>query len=231
MRSVPIITRFVAILLAAAVAASVPVLAATEQEELVEKARFTIEKLAAHSEFGTNVQNYLGQAKAVVVIPALLKGGFFLGGEGGSGVLLARAASGEWSYPTFLTMGAGSIGLQFGAQTSELLLIVLTDKGLASILDRQVKVGGEINAAIGPIGVGMEAATAGSLGTDIISYSVAKGIFIGGSIEGALIAKRDDWNSGYYKDDAVTPRGIVIEGRFGNPHADALRRSLSAIGK
>ena len=223
--------RFVAILLAAVLAASVPAFAATEQEELVEKARFTIEKLAAHSEFGANVQSYLGQAKAVVVIPALLKGGFFLGGEGGSGVLLARAASGEWSYPTFLTMGAGSIGLQFGAQTSELLLIVITDKGLASILDRQVKVGGEINAAIGPIGGGMEAATAGSLGTDIISYSVAKGFFIGGSIEGALIAKRDDWNSGYYKDDTATPRGIVIEGRFGNPQADALRRSLSAIGK
>jgi SH3 domain-containing YSC84-like protein 1 len=223
--------RFVAILLAAAVATSVPAFAATEQEELVEKARFTVEKLAAHSEFGANVHSYLSQAKAVVVIPTLLKGGFFLGGEGGSGVLLARAASGEWSYPTFLTMGAGSIGLQFGAQTSELLLIVLTDKGLASILDRQVKVGGEINAAIGPIGGGMEAATAGSLGTDIISYSVAKGVFIGGSIEGALIAKRDDWNSGYYKDDTATPRGIVIEGRFGNPQADALRRSLSAIGK
>lgn len=223
--------RFVAILLAAAVAMPVPALAATEQEELVEKARFTVEKLAAHSEFGANVKNYLGQAKAVVVIPTLLKGGFFLGGEGGSGVLLARAASGEWSYPTFLTMGAGSIGLQFGAQTSELLLIVLTEKGLASILDRQVKVGGEINAAIGPIGGGMEAATAGSLGTDIISYSVAKGVFIGGSIEGALIAKRDDWNSGYYKDETTTPRGIVIEGRFGNPQADALRRSLSAIGK
>ncbi len=223
--------RFVAILMAAAVAASVPAFAATEQEELVEKARFTVEKLAAHSEFGANVHSYLGQAKAVVVIPTLLKGGFFLGGEGGSGVLLARAASGEWSYPTFLTMGAGSIGLQFGAQTSELLLIVLTDKGLASILDRQVKVGGEINAAIGPIGGGMEAATAGSLGTDIISYSVAKGVFIGGSIEGALIAKRDDWNSGYYKDDTATPRGIVIEGRFRNPQADALRRSLSAIGK
>jgi lipid-binding SYLF domain-containing protein len=231
MRTVQIMIRFVSILLAAAVAVSVPALAATEQEELVEKARFTVEKLATHSKFGANVQNYLGQAKAVVVIPMLLKGGFFLGGEGGSGVLLARAASGEWSYPTFLTMGAGSIGLQFGAQTSELLLIILTDRGLASILDRQVKVGGEINAAIGPIGGGMEAATAGSLGTDIISYSVAKGVFIGGSIEGALIAKRDDWNSGYYKDDSATPRSIVIEGRFGNPQADALRRSLSAIGK
>ena len=204
-------------------------MAASEQEELVEKARFTIEKLAAHSEFGTNVHKYLGEAKAVLVIPSLLKGGFFIGGEGGSGVLLARAASGEWSYPAFFTMGAASIGLQFGAQASELLLIVLTDKGLTSILDRQVKVGGEINAAVGPIGVGMEAATAGSLGTDIISYSIAKGAFIGGSIEGAVVAKRNDWNQGYYKDAAATPRGIVLEGRYGNPQADDLRNSLADI--
>ncbi len=222
--------RFGIFLMVTAIAAAAPAMAATEQEELVEKARFTIEKLAAHSEFGANVQNYLGQAKAVLVIPNLLKGGFILGGEGGSGVLLARAASGEWSYPAFFTMGAGSIGLQFGAQASELLLIVLTDKGLTSILDRQVKVGGEINAAMGPIGGGMEAATAGSLGTDIISYSIAKGVFIGGSIEGAVVAKRDDWNQGYYKDDTATPRGIVLEGRFGNPQADVLRQSLVTIG-
>ena len=222
--------RFGIFLIVAAIAVAAPAMAATEQEELVEEARFTIEKLAAHSEFGADVQNYLGQAKAVLVIPSLLKGGFILGGEGGSGVLLARAASGEWSYPAFFTMGAGSIGLQFGAQASELLLIVLTDKGLTSILDRQVKVGGEINAAAGPIGGGMEVATAGSLGTDIISYSIAKGVFIGGSIEGAIVAKRDDWNQGYYKDNAATPRGIVLEGRYGNPQADALRQSLATIG-
>jgi len=64
----------------------VPALAETEQEELVEKTRFTVEKLAAHSEFGTNVQSYLRKAKAIVVIPVLLKGGFFLGGEGGIGI-------------------------------------------------------------------------------------------------------------------------------------------------
>lgn len=223
--------RFITILLATTVSMLVPALAETEQEELVEKTRFTVEKLAAHSEFGTNVQSYLRKAKAIVVIPVLLKGGFFLGGEGGSGVLLTRAASGKWSYPSFVTMGGGSIGLQIGAQTSELLLIILTDRGLASVLNQKVKIGGEINAAIGPIGGGMEAATAGSLGADIISYSVAKGVFIGGSVEGGLIAQRDDWNSGYYKDDTVTPRGIVIEGRFGNPHADPLRESLSLIGK
>ncbi len=215
----------------ATIATTAPAMAATEQEELVEKARFTIEKLAAHAEFGAKVQSYLGEAKAVLVVPSLLKGGFFIGGEGGSGVLLARSASGEWSYPAFFTMGAGSIGFQFGAQSSELLLIVLTDKGLTSILDRRVKVGGEVNAAVGPIGVGLEAATAGSLGTDIISYSIAKGAFVGGSIEGAVFAKRDDWNQGYYKDSAATPRGIVLEGRYGNPQADALRASLAAVGK
>ena len=215
----------------ATIATTAPAMAATEQEELVEKARFTIEKLAAHAEFGAKVQSYLGEAKAVLVVPSLLKGGFFSGGEGGSGVLLARSASGEWSYPAFFTMGAGSIGFQFGAQSSELLLIVLTDKGLTSILDRRVKVGGEVNAAVGPIGAGLEAATAGSLGTDIISYSIAKGAFVGGSIEGAVFAKRDDWNQGYYKDSAATPRGIVLEGRYGNPQADALRASLAAVGK
>lgn len=208
-----------------------PLLAASEQEELIEKSRFTVEKLVSHKEFGSNVRKYLGQAKAVIIVPTLLKGGFLLGGEGGSGVLLARAPSYEWSYPTFLTMGAGSFGLQFGVQVSELLLIILTENGLASILDHQIKIGGELNAAIGPVGVGMEAATAGSFGTDIISYSLTKGIFLGGSIEGAVIAKRDDWNHGYYGNENATPRNIVVEGRFGNPHADILRQLLLSISK
>ena len=126
MRNGPKMKILATFLFVAVMTVVTPAAAVTEQEELVEKARLTLEKLAAHEEFGTKIHSFLSQAKGVLVIPSLLKGGFFIGGEGGSGVLLARSTSGDWSYPAFFTMGAGSFGLQIGAQASELLLIILT---------------------------------------------------------------------------------------------------------
>ena len=99
-----------------------PARAYTEQQELVDKAAISVEKIAARTDINRYVKKYMREAKGVLVIPSLLKAGFFVGGEGGTGVLLAKGESGQWSYPAFYTLGAASIGIQFGGQVSETML-------------------------------------------------------------------------------------------------------------
>jgi lipid-binding SYLF domain-containing protein len=208
---------------------STPARAYNEQQELVDKAALSIKKITARTDINTFVKKYLRQAKGVLVIPTLLKAGFIVGGEGGSGVLLAKGNSGQWSYPAFYTMGAASIGIQFGGQISETILIIMTSKGLNSIINDKVTLGGELNAAVGPYGVGIEGATSTAFGADIITYSVGKGAFLGGGLEGSVIEKRDRLNQDYYKNSNATPEAIVLQGRYKNANADRLRDTLAGI--
>ncbi len=216
-------------LTAALFAWSLPARAYTEQQELIDKAVISVEKIAARTDINRFVKKYMREAKGVLVIPSLLKAGFFVGGEGGSGVLLAKGKGGQWSYPAFYTMGAASIGIQFGGQVSETMLIIMTSKGLNSIIENKVTLGGALNVAVGPYGVGIQGATSTALGADVITYSIGKGAFLGGGFEGSVIEKRDSLNRDYYGDPTATPEGIVLEGRHRNPKADRLRDTLAAI--
>lgn len=202
-----------------------------DAEEIVSKAVFTIEKLASHPDVGKWVRKYMADAKAVLVFPQVLKGGFIVGGEGGTGVLLAKADNGEWSYPGFFSMGAGSVGLQVGAQKSEMMLLIMTGKGLSAVLNSKVKVGGDISGAAGPYGAGAEASTTTNLNADILSYSAAEGAFIGASVEGAYIWERKLLGESYYGDGSATAAGTVIDGKFANSHADPLREKLISFPK
>ncbi len=197
-----------------------------DAKEIVTEAAFTVETMRNHSEFASYVKGYMKKAKAVVVFPEIIKGGFFVGGEGGSGVLLAKADDGRWSYPTFVGMGAASFGLQFGAQRSELMLIVMTGKGMEAILDDKVTIGGEINGAVGPYGAGAEASTTANLNADVIAYSVSEGAFIGVSIEGAAVFPREKLNAAFYGTNDASPKSVVIDGKFANADADGLREAL-----
>ncbi len=206
-----------------------PARALSEQQELIEKAIITVEKMTARDDLKEHLRNFIPKAKGVFIIPALIKGGFIFGGEGGSGVLLTRGKGGKWSYPAFYTMGAASFGLQFGGQVSETILIILTAKGLTSIIENKVKLGVELNAAVGPYGVGVEGATSTALGADIITYSISKGAFLGGAIEGAVIEQREALNYEYYNDTTATPKAILLDGKFRNPKADRLRSVLAKV--
>ncbi|MEQ8605127.1 MAG: lipid-binding SYLF domain-containing protein [Marivibrio sp.] len=216
-----------ALMLAAAVLAAPPAKAdQADAEELVTEAQFTLKKLQKHPDLGPYVKAYLKRAKAVLIVPQLLKGGFIVGGEGGTGVLLARDEQGRWSYPAFYSMGAASFGLQFGGQASEVLLLVMTGSGLQAILEDMVKIGGELDGAAGPYGAGLDASTTTNLNVDILSYSVAQGLYIGVNFEGSVILPRDSLNEAYYG-RRLAPEAIVLQGQAGNPHADLLRDALA----
>ena len=198
----------------------------TEANELVDKARIAVQRLARDPDVGPSLRRFLGQAKAVLIFPTLIKGAFFLGGEGGSGVLLTRNEKGSWSYPAFYTMASVSFGIQIGGQTAEAMLLMRTEGALKAVLENQMKLGADASVAAGPKGAGIEGSTTSNVGPDILTFSTSQGFFAGASLEGAVIARRQDWNRAFYKAGA-TPHAIVIERAHANPAADELREALS----
>ncbi len=218
-------TLVVSATLGAAAIAARPAFAGPDEQEIVDKAKITVEKFRADTEY-PEFKNTLARAKGVMVFPSLLKAGFILGAEGGSGILCAKRADGTWSYPAFYTMGSGSIGLQIGVQDAEVMLALMTDKGMEQVMKSQFKLGAEASIAVGPKGVGVGAATTANVGADILSYAKTRGAFGGGSVDGSVIYGRDDWNTNYYG-QKLPVQDIALHGKVSNPGADPLRAALA----
>lgn len=172
------------------------------------------------------MRDFFPDAKGIVILPGVLKGGFVVAAEGGSGVLLARNASGAWGYPAFYTMAAGSIGFQAGGQSSDVVLLVFSDKAVASLVRHQGKLGADLGLTVGTVSTGVEASTTTNVGADILAFSSGFGMFAGLSAEGAVMIKRNDFNNAYYGVE-VGPEQIIINNEVQNPHADKLRGLLS----
>jgi len=207
-----------------ALALNQPAAAATEGEEIVSDSRFAVERLLSDKDF-PQLRRYVENARAVYIVPSLIKGGFILGAEGGTGVLLVRGTDGTWSSPAFYTLAAGSIGLQIGGQVSEVVFTVMTDGGVDAFLNNEFKLGGDVSVAVGPIGAGLEASTTTNMADDIYAFSKSVGLFGGGALEGAKIISRGKINDEYYNAYAPT-RDILINRKFFNPQADDLRKAL-----
>lgn len=164
------------------------------------------------------------EAKAMMIIPKSLKGAFIVGGSGGSGVLIAKDPNtGDWGYPAFYTLGSLSVGFQIGAEASEVILLVMTDRGVEKLLASSLKLGADVTIAAGPVGAGAQAATA-----DVLSYSRSKGAFAGVSLDGAIVKTRDSRNEAYYG-KPVSPTDILIRKAVSNPQADNLRMAIKEV--
>ncbi|MEH6629218.1 MAG: lipid-binding SYLF domain-containing protein [Halopseudomonas aestusnigri] len=201
-----------------------PAQAASDAEELVGESRYTLEKMLGNPDYA-KLKEFTEQAKGVLVIPQLVKGGFIVGGEGGSGVLLVKGADGTWSNPSFYTLAAGSIGLQIGGEVSEVVFTLMNQGAVDAMLDSEIKFGADLSIAVGPFGAGVEASTTVNLDADVYAFSSSVGLFGGGALEGAKLFTRESYNSSYYGAGA-TPRAITIERVYSNPHSDKLRAAL-----
>lgn len=206
--------------------AAVPATASSTPQALVDNARYTVEKLLRHPETKA-FAGLLRRARAVLVVPSLIKAGFMIGGEGGSGVLLARDGQGRWSNPAFYHIGAGSFGLQIGFQDSEVVFLIMSRRTLDAMLEAKLKLGADASIAAGPFGVGYEGSTALNLAADIYSYALSRGAFFGASFEGSVAVEDRDRNRAYYGPGA-TARAIVVQRRFANPGTAELIRALGA---
>jgi len=193
----------------------------SEEDILVDKARLTLEGFLADSNMRW-FRDHLKDARGMLIVPQFIKGAFFIGGSMGNGVLIVRdEKTDEWSYPAFFTLGGASFGLQFGGQASEVVLLVLTQKGVDSMMSTTLKLGADASVAVGPIGEGIEGSTAPNLSADLLSFSKAKGLFAGISLEGAAVAARDARNTSYYNAPTKTI-DILVRRNVSNPQADPL---------
>ena len=200
--------------------------ALTDKEELIDRARVTVTSLKDFNDIGV-IRPYVKGARAVVIIPAFVKAGFIVGGAHGEGVMVGRnLKTGAWRYPAFVALSEGSIGLQIGAETSEIIMICLTEKGVNALLSDGVKIGAEAGIAVLNIGAGREAATTTAVGADVVTFARSKGLFGGLSIEGAVLTQRQTSNTAY-NGKSFSTRQLVTTDVKGNRGADALRQALA----
>ncbi len=218
---------FTLVLLAALTAGALPAAAQVDQEKTVNNAASTIERLKTDSNFQKSFHDDLQNARAVLIVPDLYKGGFILGGQYGNGVLLTHQADGGWSSPAFYTMEGGSLGLQIGLESSSILFIINTDKALHAILANQFKFGADAGITFVVVGAAVGASTTSNLGADVTAISLSGiGLYGGLSLEGTVLSPRESWNSSYYGQN-ISSRAIVLDNAVNNPQADRLKEILA----
>jgi SH3 domain-containing YSC84-like protein 1 len=199
--------------------------AQTEQQTLVDRATLSIQDILIGNPAHDDAKALLRRSKGAMICPQVFKAGFFFGGQGGGCVLVGHGPAG-WSPPAFYGMGSGSFGFQAGIQDSEVLMIILTDKGLQALLDSQFKIGGDASLAFATVGIGIQGATTAAFNADIVAYQNNRGLFAGISLDGGMISARTDWNQIYYG-QPLAGQQIVLQGQGNNPGADPLREVLA----
>ena len=199
---------------------------ASDAKQLVEKSKLTFDTFVSTKEIGA-FRDLLKKAKGVFISPQMLEGAFVFGLSGGSGVLVARdPGTGSWNGPAFYTVGEVSFGLQAGGKASEVVMLAMTDRGVNALLSPSVKLGADVGVAAGPVGAGASAATA-NISADILTFALSKGLYAGVSLEGAVVAVRNEWNGAYYKKPGVTPTDILIRKDVSNPESAKLIAAVS----
>ena len=201
-----------------------PAKAQSDPQELVMRSTVTLRAMLANPDFA-ELRTLMAKSRGVLVVPTFFKAAFIVGGEGGSGVLMARGQRG-WSAPAFYTIGGASVGLQIGGQSSEVVFVIMSDRAMNAISNGQLKLGGDISFAFGAIGKGLSASTAFASGLDIYAVANTDGLFAGAALSGSYISAREEWNRLYYNNPNVTLRWILNETSPVNPHVQALQQSL-----
>ncbi|MGB9153725.1 MAG: lipid-binding SYLF domain-containing protein [Alphaproteobacteria bacterium] len=181
----------------------------SEPEQMVDSARVSFDGMMKDNQY-PGLVDLATRAKAIIIVPNMMRAAFFVGGRGGNGVMLVRGPDGKWSDPAFYTLGGISWGLQIGAQSSELIIAVMTDKGLDAVMNREATLGADAGIAVGELGKGVNAATGMGLSSDMYAFARSEGLFVGVSLEGSDIHPRETWNQQLYGQDA-TPQSILVD--------------------
>jgi SH3 domain-containing YSC84-like protein 1 len=166
-------------------------------------------------------RDLLDKADCVVVFPSVLKAAFIVGGSYGRGAMSCRRGEdfrGSWGAPTMMALEGGSFGFQIGGEATDFVLLVMNERGASGILSSKVKLGADASAAAGPVGRTTSAETDGTLRADLLSYSRARGAFIGVSLEGSTIRPDNGANRQIYGQD-LSAKEIVLSGHVAIPPA------------
>lgn len=199
-----------------------------KQQQLVDKSKMTLEAFAADGTMKEALRDFAPEAKALLIVPQFMRGAFIFGGAGGTGVLVARdEKSGKWGDPVFYNIGSASFGLQVGADVSEMVLVVRTQKGMEEFYTNDFKLGANTGISAGPVGAG---ASAKGIAADIVAYAKQKGAFAGIAVDGAFVSVSNDSNKAYYGKD-VRPTDIIVKKTVGNPKSIPLRNAAEKLMK
>jgi lipid-binding SYLF domain-containing protein len=173
-------------------------------------------------------EEVLSNAKCILVVPNLIKGGFIFGGKHGRGVASCRTADG-WSAPAFVSVGGGSWGLQIGVEGVDLVMLVMNDQGFQHLLSSKFELTGEGSVAAGPVGRHASAGTDWKMNTEMLTYSRSKGVFAGLTLEGAVVEQDNDSTHAIYGRH-MTFRNI-LSGKATTPKsAGAFIQAVSGAG-
>ena len=166
-------------------------------------------------------EDLIDKAECIIVFPSVLKAAFVIGGSYGRGAMTCRSGehfTGPWSAPTMMALEGGSVGLQLGGQATDFVLLVMNPRGARSILSSKVKLGADASAAAGPKGRTANASTDATLRAEVLSYSRARGLFAGLSLEGSTVRPDNDANERIYG-KKVEAESIVFKGVVAVPPA------------
>jgi lipid-binding SYLF domain-containing protein len=197
---------------------------ASDQTELIDRANRTVSHLRTDPAF-SQAARMIHSARAVLIVPRLVKGGFIFGAEGGDGVLLKRSGR-SWSQPAFFSLASASFGLQIGLQQAELVFIIMSDRALSGIVHGETKLGAGAGLTVVTLSSGAEGATT-THGGDIIVWSSGTGAYGGLTFNGSVVKPRNDWNADFYGKDV----GImgVLNNKVKSPDTAVLRRNLATV--
>jgi lipid-binding SYLF domain-containing protein len=197
-----------------------------EPDLIVDKARIVIGEIMLREEEKIISEDLLSRCSGLVIIPGMIKGGFVVAGSYGKGVILAHT-NGRWTGPAFVYLAAGSVGVQIGVESVDLILVIFGQKTMESFLKTEFKLGVDAALAAGPIGAQVTAATDIMLKGGIYSYSRAKGLFFGFSLEGAGMGTDFDLNRAYY--ETTSSPDMILYGGVETPTTG--KKLLETLGK
>ena len=173
-------------------------------------------------------EEVLSNAKCILVVPDLIKGGFIFGGKHGRGVASCRTSSG-WSAPAFVSVGGGSWGLQIGVEGVDLVMLVMNEQGFQHLLSSKFQLSGEGSVAAGPVGRHASAGTDWKMNTEVLTYSRSRGAFAGITLEGAVVEEDNDSTRAIYGKHMMFKN--ILSGRVSTPEsAEAFVKAVSNAG-
>jgi lipid-binding SYLF domain-containing protein len=205
--------------------APAPALAQTTPQKVVTDAQTTLSNFMRDPD-QTWIHDNIGRAKALLIVPQIVKAGFIFGGSGGQGVLVARNGK-SWVGPAFYDLATASVGFQAGVEVSEAIIVVMTDKGLNSLMATTFKVGGDASIAAGPVGAGAKS----TVTADLVSFTRSKGVYGGVNLDGTVVHANTKWNGEFYGGGKeILPPDILMRHTYKSAKATPLLTAVDKIG-
>jgi SH3 domain-containing YSC84-like protein 1 len=203
----------------------------SDVQELIDESRLTFARFAEHPDMGW-LRRYAKDAQGIFIAPSLVRIGYFFGAANGKGVLLVRdEQTGQWSDPAFRTVVAGGVGLQIGIARAEVVALVMTKRGVESLVRTRFFLGPGFTVAVGPIGRAASGATTPTLAVDVISFAKVQGGFAGVKLDGTVVYSDEQAHALYYGSGVRSEDILAHPGRVRHWYSDRIRAMLNRLSK